>query len=418
MRADSKNRPAKEVLSHTEPLAGEASHETEPLDDVHAATTVLSRDEIPDVTDLAAEPQVQVGSLLRERFLLKEEVDAGGMGVVYKALDQQLADAYGNSPSVAIKVLSPKLAQNSKALRALQQEATKIRCLTHPHIVRFIDFDRDGDQYFLVMEWLEGRTLASILDSPDARNIDRIYSMRIVRQVGEALEYAHRCGIVHADVKPGNVMILPNGDAKLFDFGVARVRQAQSASRDERDALGAATPAYASMQVLTGDVPAATDDVFSLACLLYRLIAGYRVFGPRNAADASQEGMTPQRPQGFTDKQWSAMRKALSYARVTRFATMDEFIEAVEEEVNPVLDSPSPPTMDLDVASRRRVLPIAAAVLLLVVTVGMAITDQGRSWLQSLVEPGGPRPNAAAPENDPIATVPELVTGTAELDRD
>ena len=175
MSADSKNRPAKEVLSHTEPLAGEASHETEPLDDVHAATTVLSRDEIPEVTDLAAEPQVQVGSLLRERFLLKEEVDAGGMGVVYKALDQQLADAYGNSPSVAIKVLSPKLAQNSKALRALQQEATKIRCLTHPHIVRFIDFDRDGDQYFLVMEWLEGRTLANILDSPDARNIDRIY---------------------------------------------------------------------------------------------------------------------------------------------------------------------------------------------------------------------------------------------------
>lgn len=416
MNADSDiiRRDAREAADHTASLEDEASHETEPLDDVHSSTTVLSRDEIPEVTDATAESQVQVGSLLRERYLLQEEVNVGGMGVVYKALDRQLADSHGNSPSVAIKVLSPKLARNSKALRALQQEATKIRCLTHPHIVRFIDFDRDGDQYFLVMEWLEGRTLASILDSADARNIDRIYAMRIVRQIGEALEYAHRCGIVHADVKPGNVMILPNGDAKLFDFGVARVRQAESAATVERDAMSAATPAYASMQVLTGETPAATDDVFSLACLLYRLIAGYRVFGPRNAADASQEGMSPQRPQGFTDKQWSAMRKALSYSRVTRFAAMDEFIDALDEEAGLVAETPSPQILDLDVPGHRGWLPIAVTVLMLVVTVGIVMSDQFQSWLKSFTETGTPEPVAVMPASEPIVAAPEATTATAE----
>ena len=73
--------------------------------------------------------------------------------------------------------------------------------MVHPNIVRFIDLDRDEDLYFLIMEWLEGRTLADLLDSKDASVIDHDAAFRIVRQIGEALDYAHRCGIVHADVK-------------------------------------------------------------------------------------------------------------------------------------------------------------------------------------------------------------------------
>jgi serine/threonine protein kinase len=297
-------------------------------DDPFGSTDVIATDvfeaENPD-------DRVQVGSVLRDRFVLQERVSGGSMGVVYKALDRRLAEAGSQDPWVAIKVLSPQLAKNGKALRALQQEAAKSRCLTHSHIVRFIDFDRDDDLYFIVMEWLDGRTLADILDSADSRKIDIETSFRIVRQVGKALEYAHRCGIIHADVKPGNIMILPNGDAKLFDFGVARVQQRQRVDADDFDpaVLGALTPAYSSMQVLTGEDPVPSDDVFSLACLLYRLVAGYRVFGPRNAAEAAEVGMTPQRLAGVTDEQWSAIRKALSYARVTRFDSMAAFLDAL-----------------------------------------------------------------------------------------
>jgi hypothetical protein len=275
--------------------------------------------------------RLQIGSVLRDRFMLQERVEGGSMGVVYKALDRRLAESGSQQPWVAIKVLSPKLARNANALRALQQEAAKSRCLTHPNIVRFIDFDRDENLYFMVMEWLEGRTLADILDSPDSRIIDVDKAFAITRQIGKALKYAHRCGIVHADVKPGNIMMMPNGDAKLFDFGVARVIQRQSIAEPGFDpgVLGAVTPAYSSLQVLTGEDPVPSDDVFSLACLLHRLIAGYRVFGPRNAAQASEEGMTPQRLDGLNNEQWSAIRKALSYSRVTRFGSMEEFLDAL-----------------------------------------------------------------------------------------
>jgi serine/threonine protein kinase len=297
-------------------------------DDPFGSTDVIATDVFEADS---ADDKVQVGSVLRDRFVLQERVSGGSMGVVYKALDRRLAEAGSQEPWVAIKVLSPQLAKNGNALRALQQEAAKSRCLTHPNIVRFIDFDRDEELYYIVMEWLDGRTLAEILDSPDSRKIDVETSFRIVQQIGKALEYAHRCGIVHADVKPGNIMILPTGEAKLFDFGVARVQQRQRADADDFDPsmLGALTPAYSSMQVLTGEDPVPSDDVFSLACLFYRLVAGYRVFGPRNAAEAAAVGMTPQRLAGISDEQWTAVRKALSYARVTRFDSMAGFLGAL-----------------------------------------------------------------------------------------
>ena len=298
-------------------------------DDAFGATTIIPPEFIPAKS---ADSQVQVGSLLRDRFMLQEKISGGSMGVVYKAMDRRLAEAGSEDHWVAVKVLSPKLAENVQALRALQQEAAKGRCLVHPNIVRFIDLDRDDDLYFLIMEWLEGRTLADLLDSKDASVIDIEASFRIVRQIGDALDYAHSRGIVHADVKPGNIMITPSGDAKLFDFGVARVRQQHSDPEFDPGVLGALTPAYSSMQVLTGEEPVAADDVFSLGCLLYRLIAGYRVFGPRNAAEASQEGMKPQRLNGLNDSQWKALKKALAYSRVTRFGSVREFVDALNED--------------------------------------------------------------------------------------
>lgn len=310
--------PAAPIETPAAPVAEDA--------DEFGATTVIPAASVPN---LSAAGRVQVGSVLRDRFLLKEQVSGGSMGVVYKALDRRLAEAGAEQANVALKILSPELAEDGHALRALQQEAAKTRCLVHPHIVRFIDLDRDDDLYFLILEWLEGRTLAEILDSADARSIDLEAAFRIVRQVGDALDYAHRCGIVHADVKPGNIMIMPNGNAKLFDFGVARVRQKQGEGDFDPGVLGALTPAYSSMQVLGGEEPVASDDVFSLGCLFYRLVAGYRVFGPRNAAEASQAGMTPQRPQNISDDQWKALKKALSYARVTRFQTVSEFVKAL-----------------------------------------------------------------------------------------
>jgi serine/threonine protein kinase len=301
----------------------------EELDDEEFINTAVLEDS--SASKKASDDQLQVGSVLRDRFLLQEELSGGSMGVVFKALDRRMAEAGDDNPYVAIKVLSSKLSRNANALRALQQEAAKGRFLAHPNIVRFIDLDRDDDLYYIVMEWLEGRSLAQVLDNSPTEKLEIDMALNIVRQISRALDYAHERGVVHADVKPGNVVITPNGHAKLLDFGVARIRQKQLEGKSKFDpgVLGAASPAYSSMQVLTGEDPVPADDVFSLACLTYRLIAGIRVFGPRNAADAAADGMEPQRPQGLSDGQWKALKKALSYSRVTRFATPKDFMIAL-----------------------------------------------------------------------------------------
>lgn len=295
------------------------------------ATDVIPEDSVDINGDTM---RLQVGSVLRDRFLLQEKVSGGSMGDVYKALDRRLAEADGIDPWVAVKVLTPKLARNVNALRALQQEAAKGRCLSHPNIVRFIDLDREDDNYFIVMEWLEGRSLSAILDESSSNSMEIDAALDVIRQIGGALDYAHRCGVVHADVKPGNIIITPTGQAKLFDFGIARIRQKRHDGEADFDpgVLNAKTPAYSSMQVLTGEDPAPSDDVYSLGCLMYRLVAGYRVFGPRNAAEAAEEGMEPQRPQGLGQVQWSALRKALAYSRVSRFSSPSEFLQALDQD--------------------------------------------------------------------------------------
>ncbi len=378
--------------------------EPEP-DDAFGATTV-----IPSgfVLDKSAEARVQVGSLLRDRFLLQEKISGGSMGVVYKAMDRRLAEAGSKDHWVAIKVLSPQLAENGQALRALQQEAAKGRCLVHPNIVRFIDLDRDDDLYFLIMEWLEGRTLADILDSKDAAVIDNAAAFRIVRHIGDALDYAHSRGIVHADIKPGNIMIMPNGDAKLFDFGVARVRQQHADIEFDPGVLGAMTPAYSSMQVLTSEEPVAADDVFSLGCLLYRLLAGYRVFGPRNAAEASQEGMKPQRLKGLNDRQWKALKKALSYSRVTRFSSVREFVDELDEDQDEpfLVDEPD---RFADIEDERGVSK--SLLMLLLVACLAAAAGYQYGYLDPLLEKlsaAGPESPAVIESSTPTIHTPEI----------
>ena len=270
------------------------------------------------------------------------------------------------------------------------------------------------------MEWLEGRTLADILDSPETRAIDVDRALEIVRQVGRALDYAHRCGIVHADVKPGNIMIQPDGTAKLFDFGVARVRQAQkSPGEPEPQLIGAMTPAYSSVEVLNGEEPVAADDVFSLGCLLYRLIAGYRVFGPRNAAEAAEEGMTPQRLDALSATQWSALSRAMAFARGDRFASMEGFIDALEGEAplrattqlratfqERLADVPAP-------GGNRSGLLIAAFVLLGAGVAGYLYRD---GWFEEsgVFQDDIARQEAPAPAVQPEASPPPVETGIDE----
>ncbi|MEM1174365.1 MAG: protein kinase [Pseudomonadota bacterium] len=385
-----------------------------------------------------ADQQLQVGSVLRDRFLLKKQVTGGSMGVVFQALDRRRAESGETDPFVAIKVLSADLSDDPKALRLLQQEAAKGRCLSHNHIVRFIDLDRDDDLYFIIMEWMDGENLADILDRSVKLDVDT--SLKITRQIGDALDYAHDRGIVHADIKPANIMIQPNGDAKLFDFGVARVRQRQGDGTMQYDPglQGALTPAYSSMQVLTGEEPVAEDDVFSLACLLYRLIAGYRVFGPRNAAEAAEAGMTPQQLPGLSAGQWRALKKALSFSRVTRFSSVGAFLR----ELNDVdAEVPSQDTVPIDIvvdetgrfttdlAPKSSKLPMVLTVLAIAAgaawflmpyppqTIDNPFQRQAAVADSALIAPDDTMPPQATPDpadSEPAASAAEMEAGPAD----
>ncbi len=271
---------------------------------------------------------LDIGSLLRDRFEIVGRAPGGSMGVVYKAIDRRLAEAEGGQPYVAIKVLAPGYAGHGGAMRALQQEAAKGRYLTHRNIVRFLDLDRCDGQIFLVMEWLEGRALSGILNERPGEALPKPLALKIINAVGDALAHAHKLGITHADVKPGNIMILADGTVKLLDFGIARARGDLAGKTMGFDSsfLQAATPAYASPDVLSGKAARPQDDVFSLACLAYRLLSGRRVFGDKTSLQARDASTQPERIDGLEGRLWRPLEAALSLDSERRTQTIEQFL--------------------------------------------------------------------------------------------
>ncbi len=270
---------------------------------------------------------VATGSVLRARFRLDEEVAHGAMGVVYRATDLMKLEAGADDPQLAVKLVSPEIAGDKKTLRAFQNEVANTQHLSHPNIIRVFELDLDGDQHFITMEWLEGQSLALLLDSSRGSALQPTQTYAIIEQLCDALIYAHEHNVVHADVKPGNVFLVDTGEVKLIDFGIAhRYGETTHSPAIVSDAV-ALTPAYASCERLEEQSPTAQDDLFSLACLIYRLLAGRRVFGPLTALEAEQQGAVPVRIGGMDDRRWIALSKALAFRRSERQASIKEFAE-------------------------------------------------------------------------------------------
>ena len=294
-------------------------------------------------------PPVGAGSVLRERFRLDEEVARGAMGVVYRATDLMKLEAGADDPQLAVKLVSPEIADNKITLRAFQNEVANTQHLSHPNIISVFELDRDNDQYFITMEWLAGQSLALLLDSSQGSALQPTQTYAIIEQLCDALIYAHEHNVVHADVKPGNVFLVETGEVKLIDFGIAHnEEELASSSASDSEAI-ALTPAYASCERLEEQLPTAQDDLYSLACLIYRLLAGRRVFGPLTALEAEAQAAEAVRIGGMDDRRWNALSKALSFRRTDRQASVKEFSEefgrrshireeATAEKVEPPVD--------------------------------------------------------------------------------
>ena len=210
-------------------------------------------------------------------YEVRSHLGSGGMGEVYLAHDTRLGR------DVAIKVLSSRGNEDDASRRRFAREARAISSLSHPNICALYDVGHDDDRDYLVMEYLEGETLAQRIA---AGALDPDEAIRIAIDVASALERAHRKGIVHRDLKPGNVMLTKSG-AKLLDFGLARLTAGDEASAagplTADDAL-IGTVDYMAPEQIRGEVADARADLFAFGVLLYEMLSGRRPFQGQNRA--------------------------------------------------------------------------------------------------------------------------------------
>jgi eukaryotic-like serine/threonine-protein kinase len=198
------------------------------------------------------------------RYELTHLIARGGMAQVYRAMDRQL------ERPVALKVLFPELSVDRTFVERFRREAQAAANLSHPNIVPVFDWGEDDGSYFIVMEYVEGRPLSAVLRDPEPIPLREIAT--IGAGVAAALAFAHRHGVVHRDVKPGNVLITPDGDVKVTDFGIARAMNTEESLTQTGAVMG--TAAYFSPEQAEGKGVDSRSDIYSLGVVLYEMAVG------------------------------------------------------------------------------------------------------------------------------------------------
>ena len=272
----------------------------------------------------------QDGLLIRDRFVLLEQLGAGGMGTVFKAIDLRRAEADDPNSRVAIKFLSAAFSAHPDALVALQREARKTQQLAHPNIVTVYDFDRDDDRVFMTMELLDGEPL-SRLEHLEQRSGKTFEKADLVRQFAEGIAYAHSQGVIHCDLKPDNVFVTASGRVKVLDFGIARLsQQAEQGDRYDAGRLGALTRRFASLEMLVGGTePHPADDVYAIGLIGWWLFTGQHAFGGAPADEAMAQALQPSgSSKSWRDRERKALQRALKFAREDRLTDAGQFLSA------------------------------------------------------------------------------------------
>jgi serine/threonine protein kinase len=265
-----------------------------------------------------------------DRYTVERELGRGGMAVVYLARDRK------HDRPVAVKILRPEVVAGEGARRFLLEIQILAR-LQHPHILPLLDSgttDEASPRPYYVMPYVDGETLRQRLIREGPLAVAE--ALRLVRETGEALHYAHGEGMIHRDVKPENIL-LSRGHALVADFGIARAAGIAAGDRSTKTGPAVGTPAYMSPEQAEGerDIDGRTDQ-YSLACVLYELLAGQPPFtGPSFAAVLSRLLLDPVPPlttlrPGVPGPVRQAIERALSKIPADRFETVPEFLAALE----------------------------------------------------------------------------------------
>lgn len=269
--------------------------------------------------------------MLNGRFTLMQELGGGGMGVVFKARDAHGDEAQDRDPYVAVKILSEEFKRHPDSFTALQREVKRSRNLQHENVITVYDTHRDGPHDYMSMEYLEGSPLDALLrgEFPEGMTLEK--ALPLIRGIGAALQFGHANGIIHSDLKPGNVFICNDERVKVLDFGIARPMRMAGKNTEETlfdpgKRLGALTPAYAALEMWNREPPDPRDDIYALAVITYELLSGRHPYGRKSAPVALKENLSPQRLRALNRDQWNALCRGLALKREDRVATVEEFL--------------------------------------------------------------------------------------------
>lgn len=273
------------------------------------------------------------GAVLLDRYLIEQVIGSGGTAVVYRARDMASSTGIARNACIAIKAARPE-ADEARAAKRLRHEFEHAHRLEHPNIVRVRELHDAAQPTFMTMELLEGRLLSGIVR--DWTMLPPPLTQKILHGCAEALAHAHSRHVVHGDFKPGNVFVTPDEQIKVMDFGAAAApsHNGEPARGDSR--IPAATPAYASPQVLSGQTPEPRDDVFSYACVAYELLTGQHPFERMSSLEARERGKIPARAWSLSATQWLALLSALSWDREQRPASVESLFAELTSESAPV----------------------------------------------------------------------------------
>jgi len=288
------------------------------------------------IADAEASDFVTVGSLLKGRFHLEREIGRGGMGVVFKARDERKVEARDRDPYVAVKVLNDEFRRHPDSLISLQRESRRSQQLAHDNIVRVYDFDKDRTIVFMTMEYVDGSDLKQLIRERAYNGMPLAQARPLIEGMARALSRAHAAGVVHSDFKPANVMVTRDGVPKVFDFGIARAGKHMGDAVGEQtvfDAgtLGALTPAYASLEMIRGEDPVPSDDVYALGCVAFELLTGKHPYDKASAEVAMKEGRKPPLVKGLTKHQYKALCASVAFTKAQRLKSASELVEGLRE---------------------------------------------------------------------------------------